>query len=380
MVTFAANTVDLKRTLSIVALSVGKINNHIQSHALFSIIGERCNVSSTDEDRVSDSTLTLTAVDGGDTQFTADPKNLLKILSSTDLEETQFSYDSMEKTLKIYTSRTKKAFLSFASFDPDKFLSLSVATLELKHTITKEIFLDGIKFAQGFVDEKSEKFSNIFLTEGVLYSGNGNSRAAAFSSPDLIGAPNLIIRKAVLTSIASMVEKAGLTEIAIKTSDKLIAFSSTDDLHCFGFRNSTSPTVNFPIKTTAPDMPYFNIDRILFTKKLNRLSLTSENVGIKMIIKDGENLEMLTVGERPSFEIVPCVCDSKEPVEFIIQCNPFKAVLSQFKASNIDIYIAKNKCTLLSSANIEITEEGSDVPVMKPFTAVSVMALARLIK
>ena len=94
----------------------------------------------------------------------------------------------------------------------------------------------------------------------------------------------------------------------------------------------------------------------------------------------GENLEMETVGERPSFDNIACKCESEEPINFVIQCEKFKSVLSMYKASNVDVYIAKGRCTIYSEAEIEITEEGKEEPVMKPFTAVGLMTLARLVK
>ncbi len=380
MVKFTANTAELKKSLSIVALAVGKITNHIQSHALFSIIGDQCHLGSTDEDKVAESLFLLSEVEGGDIQFTADPKNMMKLLTSTDSAETDFTYEPETKTLKVFTSKSKKSFLSFASLNPEKFLMPNLELQELKHTVITEVFLDGIKFAQGFINEKDEKFSNIYITNGVFFGANGNTKVGAFASPDMRDAPNLALRKTVLSSIASMVEKADITEIAIKTSEKLITFSSPDNSHTFGFRKSTAVTPSFPIKTDPPALPMFNVDRILFQKKLNRLSLTSwEDVGLKMTIKDQE-LEMETVGERPSIETLPCKCEAEEPIEFIIQCNKFKQVLGLYKASNVDVYVAKGRCTLYSVANIEIEEEGKEEPVNKSFTAVGLMTLARLIK
>ena len=93
-----------------------------------------------------------------------------------------------------------------------------------------------------------------------------------------------------------------------------------------------------------------------------------------------ENLERETVGDRPSYETLPRKCEAKEPIEFIIQCNKFKGVLGLYKASNVDVYIAKGRCVIHSNANIEINEEDSKELVNKPFTAVGLMTLARLIK
>lgn len=379
MIKFTANTAELKKALAITSLAAGKITNHIQSHALFTVQGDQCHVNSSDEDKVAESFFLLTGIEGGDIQFTADPKNLQKLLNSMDSAETKLTFEPETMTLKVYASDNKRSYLSFASMDPEKFLSPSLSKQELKHTITKEIFLDGIKFVQGFLLEKDEKFSNIYISKGVFYGANGNTRVGAFTSPEMSEFPDLILRKSVLTSIASMVEKTGITEIAIKTSDKLITFHSADDVHCFGFRKSTAVTPKFPISTEVPDFPKFNIDRALFLKKLNRLSLTSwEDIGIKMSIKE-KTLEMETVGERPSFESTPCKCDSKEPIDFVIQCNKFKAVLGLFKASNVDVYIAKNNCTIYSNAKIEI-DEGKEEPITKPFIATGLMTLARLIK
>lgn len=380
MTEFKANTAELKKALAVNALAVGKITSHIQSHALFSIEGDKCIIKATDEDRVAGSFTTLTEVDGGDTQFTADPKNLQKLLTGSGLAETRMIYDPDTKTLQVLTSENKGTFLSFASFDPAKFLSPSLDAQELKHTVIKEIFLDGMKYTQGFTLEKSEKFSDVHVIDGILYGSNGNTKVGGYFSPDFSEIPDLVLRKPMLSSIATMVDKTGITEIAIKTSEKLTTFHSPDDCFYFGFRKSTLVSPKFPISMKKPDLPKFNIDRAQFLKKLNSLSLTSwEDVGIKMSAKEG-SLQMDTVADRPSFESVPCESDTEEPIEFIIQCDKFREVLGFFKASNIDIYVAKNKCTIYSDASIEIEEEGQENPVSKPFTAAALMTLARLVK
>jgi hypothetical protein len=382
MIKFTTETAELKKALSIVALATGKISTHIQSHALFSIKGDEGTLYSTDEDKVATSHFSISDIEleGEGIQFTAEPKNLYKLLSSSGSSKTSFTYEPETKTLKVYTSENKKSFLSFASFDPKKFLSLNLSSQELQHTINIEVLLDGIKFIQGFLNEKDEKFSNLFVLNNAFYGANGNTKVGAFTSPDIEGSPNLILRKSILSPLVTMVEKSEASEVAIKISDKLITFYSPDDRYCFGFRKSLANTPKFPISTEEPKLPKFNIERTLFLKKLNRLSLTSwEDVGIKMTIKDNENLEMETVGERPSFETVPCKCNSEEPLYFIIQCDKFKAVLNQFKASNVEVFIAKNKCFIYSNAEI-IIEEDDKEPVKKSFTAIGLMTLARIVK
>lgn len=387
MVKFTAGTAELKKALSIVALATGKISTHIQSHALFTIRADEGYLYATDEDKVATSYFSISdiEVEGEGAkftegiQFTAEPKSLQKLLSGSSITKTCFTYEPETKTLKVYTSENKKSFLSFASFDPKKFLTLSLSSQDLQHTVNIEIFLDGIKFIQGFLNEKDEKFSNLFILNNIFYGANGNTKVGAFTSPDIEGSPNLILRKSILSPLVNMIERADTSEIAIKTSDKLISFSSPDNRHCFGFRKSTTNTPKFPLSTAAPKFPKFNVDRALLLKKLSTLSLTSwEDIGIKMTIKD-ENLEMETVGDRPSFETIPCKCDSEEPIYFVIQCEKFKGVLNQFKASNVEVYIAKNKCFLYSDAEIVIEEDKKE-PVKKSFTAIGLMTLARIIK
>lgn len=379
MIAITANAADLKKALSITGIAAGKLPNHIRSHALFTVTGDKCYLCATDEDKFAESTFTLAAVEGGDIQFTADPKNLQKVLTNASSDVIRFTYEPETKTLKIYTSENKRSFLSFASFDPDKFMFPDLSALEPKHTITKEIFLDGTKFAQGYILEKDPKFSDVYISDGVFYGANGNTKVGCFTSPDLKECPDLILRRAVTAPLSAMVERAGITDIVINVSDKAVSFSSEDRLHNFGFRKSTATPPKFPISTQAPSDAKFSVDRAVFLKKLNILSLTSwEDVGIKVTIKDKENLEMETVSERPSYEVIPCVCGSEEPIEFVIQCNKFKAVLGLFKASHVDVYITKNKCTIYSAAEI-IIEEGEE-EVKKSFTAVGLMTLARIVK
>ena len=381
MVKFTADTVELKKALSITALATGKISTHIQSHALFTIKGDEGYLYATDEDKIATSYFSISDIEleGEGVQSTAEPKSLQKLLNSSGTAKTNFTYEPETQTLKVYTSENKKSFLSFASFDPKKFLSLNLSSQDLQHTINTEIFVDGIKFIQGFLNEKDEKFSNLFILNNVFFGANGNTKIGAFTSPDMEGCPNLILRKSILSPLMNMIEKSDASEVAIKTSDKLITFTSPDDRHCFGFRKSVARTPKFPLSLEIPKFPKFSIDRALFLKKLSTLSLTSwEDVGIKMTIQ-GEDLEMETVGERPSFETVPCKYESEEPLYFVIQCNKFKEVLNQFKASNVEIYVAKDKCFIYSSAEIVIEEDDKE-PVKKSFIAIGLMPLARIVK
>lgn len=384
MIKFSATTADLKRALSVVALATGDVTSNIQSHALFSIKENKGFLYSTDEDKIASSYFPISDIDieGDEIEFTADPKRVQTLITNSDSDQIKFTYDPESKTLNIYASDSKDAYVSFASFDPNNFLRLDLSKQELNQVVNANIFLSGIKFILGFLpkDDKDKKFSNLFINNGVMYGSNGHTKIGAFKNDGIADIPNLTLRRQMLSSIVSIIDKTDMSELAVKSSNKLITFSSTDDLYCFGFRKSTIEMPKFPISIDVPELDGLNINRAILLKKLNRLSLASwEDIGIKMVFKDNENLEMETATDRPSYEHLPCKrISGEQSLDFVIECNKFKRVLSLFQASNIDLYVAKTKCTIYSNAEIIIEEEGKE-PIKKPFTAIGLLTLARII-
>ncbi len=382
MINFSAPTKELKTALSVVSLATGDVANTIRSHTLFRINESNENVSlyATDEDKIAQSHFPLKSVEGDITEFTADPKRILLLINNSDSEEISFSYDPEKKTLNVYASDNKKAYISFASFEPEKFLNFDLTNQELRGKINSVVFLKGVKFIQGFLpkDDKDKKFSNLFIEEGTLYGSDGNTKIGAFKSDDFNSIPELALRRAMLPSIINFVDKTKSSEVTIKSSEKYITFSSEDDLNYFGFRQSIVGKPKLPITTEVPDTDGFNVNCSDFSKKLNRLALSSwEDIAIDSSYGEDQILKMKTLTDRPSYENMECKrISGNNKLDFLIECAKFKNILSLFQAKNVNFYLKARKCTIYSEASIIIEEKDKD-PITIPFTAIALLTLAR---
>lgn len=383
MTTFIAKTLNLKTALSVVALGTGEAAESIQNHALFVIQKNKVILYATNEDKIALSHFPTDYADE-EIRFTASPKRIQELISSSDSEQIKFVYDEETKTLNIYASDDSESYLSFASFEPDEFLSFNKELSQRKtiKSINANVLLDSIKFTQGFLpnDDKNKKYSNLFINEGTMYGSNGSTKIGAFKSPELNEIETLSLRKMMLPLILTLIDKTGISNVIIKASEKFITFSSEDGMHCFGFRKPVSEMPKFPISMTKPDINGFNIDHNIILKKLKRLSLTSwESIGIKIAFEE-DTLLMETITDRISRERMSCQhISGDKKFEFVVECNQLKNILDLFKASNVDIFIDAKKCTIYSTANIVVEEEGKD-PISKPFTAIGFITLARVLK
>jgi hypothetical protein len=382
MITFTTGISDLKKALSVVRLGAGEAAESIHSHALFVLKKGKVILYATDEDKIALSNFSAEYTEEKDIRFTANPKRIQELITNSDSDQIKFTYDEEEKTLNVYASEDSKSFLSFASFEPDEFLTFNKELSDRKviKTINAEVFLNSMRFSQGYLpgDDKDKKYTNIFINEGAVYGSNGNTKIGAFKSSDLDGMETLALRKTMLSSIIAMIDKTGISNVVIKASDKFVTFSSEDNTHCFGFRKPNVDMPDLPISVKKPETIGFNIDRKIILKKLKRLSLASwESIGIKMIFEK-DNLLIETITDRVSQERMPCKhISGEEKIDFILECNPFRSVLDLFKTDEIDMYIDKKKCTIYSEADILVEEEGKE-PLNKPFIAVGFMTLARV--
>lgn len=382
MISYVAESSALKTALSVVRLGAGEAAESIHSHALFVVKKNKVILYSTDEDKIALSHFPCN-YEGEEIRFTASPKRIQDLLANSDSPEITFTYEDESKTLKIYASEDSESYLSFASFEPDEFLSFNKELSQRKNikTINADILLDSIRFTQGFLpnDDKDKKYSNLFINEGAMYGSNGSTKIGAFKSKDLDDIETLSLRKIMLPSIITMVDKTDIPNVIIKASDKFITFSSEDGMHCFGFRKPTVEMPQLPISLKKPEITGFNIDRDTVLKKLKRLSLTSwESIGIKGSF-DKNTLLMETITDRVSRERMQCQhISGEEKADFVVECNPLRTILELFKASNVDTYIDTKKCIIYSAADIVVEEEGKD-PINKPFIATGFITLARVI-
>jgi len=392
MIEFTATVSDLKKALSIVALATVDSAEDIQGHALFNFFNYPVNepeahfdLYSTDKDKIASSKLPVADIksdETGNIQFTADPKKLQALISNSDQKYIKFTYDSTTKTLNVYASENSDAYVSFASFKPEEFLTFEKElrlTVDVK-TFDSSMFLSAIRFILGFLpnDDKEKKFANMFFDKGTIFGTNGSYKIGAFQSAEFSGISDLSIRRVMLSPIASMLDKVDSPMIKLSSSEKMIAISLPDDSCTFGFRRSVMTMPKMPVTVDQPTQDGFNINRTTLLKKLNRLAVVSkEDVGLKMALK-GTELSIETETDRRSYEKIACqriIGDSD--LEFFMECSKVKTVLNLFQASNVDIHIDKTKCIIRSAAELVVAE--GEKETKKPFISVGLLALARKI-
>lgn len=382
MVDIQIKTSDLKKALSIASLAIGDNPDTVEGQALFIIKNDKVFIQATNKDKLAASYFPI--IDSSieaECSFTTDPKKLQAVLSKSDEDLIRIQHNQERNTLNVFASEDKEAYISFPSMNPDDFLKineeLSIA-LSVK-TIDTTILTTGIKFILGFLpnDEKSKKYSNLYVDKGILYGSNGANKVGAFSSSDIEGITDLNIRRSMLMPMASFIDKIGSSEVVLKHSSKNIIVSSPDGFHSFGFRKSILEMPKLPISIMVPDANGVNIDRQLLLKKITRLGITSrDELGLKLSVT-GDVLSIKTMAERESFERIACtrVC-GEEPFEFLLECKRFKVILTMFQSDFVNLYVDKTRCTVYNNGDFIVEEEGKD-PVKKPFIEVGVVTLAR---
>ena len=384
MVEFTAKANDLKKALSIVALATNENIEDIHGHSLFSTNENGVILYSTDEDKMATAFLPVDGLDSGaSTRFTLDPKKLQALIGTSKGDTIRFAYEDETKTLNVYASEDSDAFISFPSFDPDSFLTFSedfAAAQEIK-TVESAVVTSALKFIQGFLsDDKNKKYSNVYIVDGNIYGANGSSKVGAFISPSFEGV-NLILRRAMLSSINTFIDKSTATEVLIKQTEKIIIFSTSNGLNNFAFRKSVIDTPKLPISTQAPKAEGFIIDREALLKKLNRLFLThnqrNPEFGLKMSVK-GTDIVMETIADRKSIEKITCErISGNNALDFTLDCIKLKDILGLFDAERVEIYQEKGKCTIFSDAKL-VLKEGNP-PETSSFVAIGLMTLAKVV-
>lgn len=383
MLEFKAQNDQLKKAFGIVALAAEDKQDSVWSHTRFKITEDTLHLHATDKDKIAVATCSVFDVQGDVVEFTSDPKKLAALLSSSDSDTVRFVFNEENKTLKVYASENKDSYLSFPSIDPEK-LSLDSKledAIDIK-TFNAGVFLTGLRFIQGFLppDDRDKKFARMYITNGVMYGSNGSVKVGAFQSPELEDLDGLIFRRPMLSPIATMIDRVNPTNVTIKTTSNLIMVLSEDQKFAFGFLKAVDEPIKFPIRLDDPETDSFNVDKALLLRKLNRLAIASSgNLGIKGVLKPDE-LEMSTLSDRSSIEHLDYTRTSgSDEASFVADYKLMKTVVGLFQAPDINIFIDKSKCTLISGGNLEIQEEGQEKPSVKSFRAVAVMSLARSI-
>jgi DNA polymerase III sliding clamp (beta) subunit (PCNA family) len=376
---FIAKMKDLKKAVSIASLAVSSTFDNLKSHALFNISDNKASIFSTDEDSLAFATM---PVETSDTfKFTVSPKKLMELLSGSDREYIKFEFNGEAKTLDVYASDDDEALVSFPSFDPEEFLSFEE---ELKNSVLmgevdSTVFGAMLKFQQGFLDEKSQKFTNTHAKEGVSYGANGSTKIGAFLSADLEKIFTLTIRKGMISSIVSLMDNTDQDKIQIRDTEKKSLFISSDGLSGFGYRKSTAEMPKFPIETRAPNVNGISVDRTTLLKKISRLSITKSNDKLGLAINiDSDTITITTKTDRKSIERMACkrITSETEPINFVIECELLKSVLPLFATPKIDLYVYGG-CYIFSNAELLIKGKTEADQVKKAYTAIARLSLPR---
>jgi len=383
MPSLTAKRENLKKTFGIVSLAAADAPDKITSHALLRVQEDSVTVYSTDGDRMAFSTFTPIKCNGS-FEFTLDPKKMQSVMSSTDIKTIRFDYNQETKTVEVYASDQAGAVLAFPSFNPEDFLSFESdlqKTVPMGKDIDAEMLQMGMQFIQGFLPEektpKSEKYTRLYATKGTLYGANGSNKIGAFHSPELESLDDFIVRRTMLSSLTQMIDRSGTPKVSIKTTSKMVFVSSSDGSCGFGFLRTNDAIPQYPITVNTPECNGFTIHRLNFLKKLSRLAITSnKDLGIRTVV-DGSMVAMATVTERVSKDGMECrpLKEDNSRMDFIFDFKLMKSILSLYQAPDLDVYIDKFKCTIISNAELEVLETKE----RKPFKAVALVSLARTI-
>lgn len=379
MAKFLVKAEELKKAMTVAVLATAESAETIRSHALFSVSNGEVSIQSTDENKLAYTTLKPDVSE--DTIFTADPKAMLALLSSADVDLITMDYDADSRTLNVYASEDTEAYVSFPSHNPDDFLTITDQVQETQEIagVDSTVLTAGMKFGLGFTstDDKNQKFATLYVKEGVLYAANGSSKLGLFKSPDFAPIYALTIRRPSVPSLLNFIDKVGGDKVVIKESPKIVLFLAADGQSGFGFRKPIVEMPKMPATADVPQTDGINVDRQSLLKKINRLSIAmrGEDASLDMTVQEG-TLTIKTVSDRKSVERMPCNrLSGTEPMSFYMDCALLKATLGQYWASNIDIYVMKNRGVIHSSGEI-LSGEGS-AQVKKPFTAVGIISLPR---
>lgn len=369
---FTAKVADLKKALLVAVLATGEAIDSIKSQALVEVNGDKARIFTTDEDRIAYSWFPVESPES-DVGFMADPKSLLATLGTSDRDSVQLDYIAESMTLNIYASDDADAYVSQACLDPMQFLAFmnDISSATVIDTVDTEVVKAAFKFIQGYVyqDDKN-KYSNMFIKEGILYGSNGHSIVGACLSPDLKKIFTLTVRRPMISAILSLIEKMDLNQVCIKETDKMLVFTSEDNQSGFGFRKSNQEMPKMPITVTSAAVGKgISIDRTTLIKKITRLSTTlrGEKLGLSLVA-EGDVLTMQTLTERKSVERMPCKRNdgSNASVRIVMECPMLKSILSSLITPAVEFIVDSNSYYIFSVAELLI--DGTD---KKPITCMA---------
>ena len=371
----------LENAMKLACMSTETSENTITGHCLFEVGDITLKVLATDNrNRLSQSIIDIPSTptpDGHNMSFTADPRKILKLIKTVESDTMVLDYVAETKTVQIFLSEDKESYVSLPSFDPKSYAPITdnfAKAYDLK-TVNAGLFLGGFQFIKGLLDLKDQKFSNMYITKGVMYGSNGNNKAGAFSSPDFSALDELVFPIVTFPAIASLIETLDLQGVLISTSSNHVFLSSPAKDAIYGFTKVQIKMPKIPITIDEPTFGGWVLEKNTLLKKLGRMQLSGDSkMGIRCEFQ-GDKINLSTMADRPSKDTMSCK-KIQEPVDTtcLTECRLLEKVLSQFGGNDIGFYI-KKKIILFKKGDMEYTVKG--VKESQPFVSAAAVSLSR---
>jgi len=372
----------LEYAMKLAFLSTEASENTINGHCLLEGGSTGIKVLATDKrNRLSQAKISLASPVEFPVKFTVDPRKVLKLIKTVDFDHLTMAFDPKTLTVQFFLSDNEETFISLPSFDPSLYVSISEnfeKAFDLK-TVNAGVFLGGLQFIRGFLDQKDRKYSNMYIKSGVMYGTNGNNKAGAFTSPDLKELDELVFPISTFPSIINLIETLDLSDILISTTSNHIFINSPAKDFIYGFTKIQFKIPKIPITVDEPELAGWGVDKNAFLKKLSRLELSGDSkLGIKCEFEEEDKVHFSTVADRMSKDTLNCkrIKESKpiSNTSFITECRPLETAMSQFGGNEIELYIQK-KVIMYQKAELEFLVQGNKIK--KPFVGAAAVALAR---
>jgi len=378
---FSVLKAPLENAMKLACLSTEASENTITGHCLFDVGDTILKILATDNrNRLSQSLIEIPSTptpEGHKTIFTADPRKILKLIKTVESDSMVLEFNFETMTLQIFLSDNKESYVSLPSFDPKSYAPITEnfeKAFDLKK-INAGVFLGGIQFIKGLLDLKDQKFSNMYITKGVMYGSNGNNKAGAFSSPDLNDLDELVFPISTFPAISSLIETLDLQDILISTTSNNVFISSPEKDFIYGFTKVQIKMPKIPINVDEPSFGGWTIEKNTLLKKLGRLQLSGDSkMGIRCEFIDTK-INLSTLADRSSKDSLFCTpIKVPENTTCLTECRLLENALEQFGGNEIDFYM-KNKIILYKKGVLEYTVEG--VKGTQPFVSAAAVSLSR---
>jgi DNA polymerase III sliding clamp (beta) subunit (PCNA family) len=350
MLNIILDTKKLKNAMTVISLAAGSTESALESHCLFEIKDNKLLMTGTDKDkRIARACIDATIE--GEGMFTADPKKLLSLIKTTSSDTIRLMYFPETTTLEVYSSEDKDSFVSLPSFDPAIYPAVGHTFDEAYpvKTLNAGVLLVGIRFIQDYLlkSKGTNKFSNMFISQGIIYGSNGNDKIGAFTSPDIEGLDELVFPEMMLGPIANLIEKPDLDNITISTTSEFILIGSDDKSFIFGFSKPKVKVPKMPVDIKEPEANGGEIEVGLLLKKFGRLKIAGD-VDMGLRISLGDHISISTLLDRASKDTMPCKRIGTEEKDILVKCRVVEGVLDSFSAvpglssSTVKMFVARN--------------------------------------